>query len=418
MMLLHRNPPGARAAGADAGVLRRTALRLGAQVALTVGVIVLALSGVAVLVVVDSQYYNADTLLHTAISREIDVIDPPAGVWLVVRNPAGTASTPDTPRGLPDEAAMLQVEQTGAAQTAEVHLGHRDYRVLTEQRGAAIVQAALDLTADHSQRDVLIRALVITGAVGLVIAAVAGALLGRRAVRPLSTALALQRRFISDASHELRTPLTLLSTRAQLLRRGLREPIDPAALKSDVDGLVADARNLGAILEDLLLAADPRAEAPNEQVDLVALAGEVIAASAGNTVRIRCEPRQPSLTVLGSAASLRRALMALVDNAVRHAQETVTITIGREGGKAVVDVHDDGKGIDPEMLPRLFERFASSAEPTGQRRRYGLGLALVSEIADRHGGTVSAQNAETGGATLRLTLPARPDGKDAGQKTE
>ena len=404
MMLLRRR---LAAPGADAGVLKRTALRLGAQVAATVGVIVAAMCGVAVLVVVDCQYYNADTLLRTAISREIDVVDPPAGVWLIVRDPTGMHLTPDTPRGLPDEAALSAVATNGVQRSDEIQLGHRDYRVLTERRGNATVQAALDLTSDHVQRDVLIRALLITGGVGLVIAAVAGALLGRRAVRPLSAALALQRRFVSDASHELRTPLTLLSTRAQLLRRQLKEPLDPAALKSDVDGLVADARNLGAILEDLLLAADPRAQTPHEQVDLVALAGEVTAASAGSGVRIRCEPRVPALTVLGSAAGLRRAVNALVDNAVRHAGETVTITVGREGTKAVLDVHDDGEGIDPDMLPRLFDRFASSAEPTGQRRRYGLGLALVSEIADRHGGAVSAQNSVTGGATLRLTLPLK-----------
>ncbi|HEY2696298.1 MAG TPA: HAMP domain-containing sensor histidine kinase [Pseudonocardiaceae bacterium] len=403
MMLLRRSVP--RTVGADAGVLKRTALRLGAQVAATVGVIVAAMCGVAVLVVVDCQYYNADTLLHTAISREIDVVDPPAGVWLIVRDPTGTHLTPDTPRDLPDENAMRAVAASGTEQTVELQLGHRDYRVLTEKRGNATVQAALDLTADHIQRNVLINALLITGGVGLIIAAFAGALLGRRAVRPLSAALALQRRFISDASHELRTPLTLLSTRAQLLRRQLKEPLDAATLKSDVDGLVADARNLSAILEDLLVAADPRAEAPNEQIDLVALAGEVSAASAGTEVRVRCEPRVPTLTVLGSAAGLRRALLALVDNAVRHARETVTITVGREANRAVVDVHDDGDGIDPDMLPRLFDRFASAAEPTGQRRRYGLGLALVSEIADRHGGTVSAQNGVDGGATLHLTLP-------------
>jgi len=417
-MLLHRKPlrSGANGDSSDAGLLRRTALRLGAQVAATVGVIVLALSGVALLVVIDGQYYNADTLLHTAISREIDVVDPPAGVWLIVRKPAGTSITPALPPGLPDKAALDSVAASGVEQSAEVRVDGRDYRVLTERRGSVTVQAALDLTPDHVQRDLLMNALLITGGVGLVIAALSGALLGRRAVRPLSAALALQRRFISDASHELRTPLTLLSTRAQLLRRQLHQPFDPELLKSDVDGLVADAHNLGAILEDLLLAADPRSNAPNEPVDLVALAEQVTAASTATANRhdvvIRCTHELPALTVLGATAGLRRALTALVDNAIRHARHTVSIEVSRHGSSAIVDVRDDGEGIDPEMLPRLFERFASAGEPTGERRRYGLGLALVSEIANRHGGRVSAQNEPTrdndgtrGGATLRLTLP-------------
>ncbi|HEX3778753.1 MAG TPA: HAMP domain-containing sensor histidine kinase [Pseudonocardiaceae bacterium] len=403
--------PRAADASSDAGLLRRTAVRLGAQVAVTVGVIVLALSGVAVLVVVDCQYFNADTLLHTAISREIDVVDPPAGVWLIVRTSTGTSITPDLPPGLPDNPALDSVTTSGEAESAEVDVNGRAYRVLTERRGAATVQAVLDLTSDRIQRDLLLKALLITGGAGLVVAALTGALLGRRAVRPLSAALALQRRFISDASHELRTPLTLLSTRAQLLRRQLHQPIDPTVLKSDVDGLVADAHNLSAVLEDLLLAADPRAEAPTEQIDLVALAEEVTASStpaaARHSVTLRCTNEIPELAVLGSAAGLRRALNALVDNAIRHAAREVSIAVSRQGNKAVLDVHDDGEGIDPQMLPRLFERFASSAEPTGQRRRYGLGLALVSEIANRHGGTVSAHNvAGRGGATLRLTLPA------------
>jgi signal transduction histidine kinase len=88
---------------------------------------------------------------------------------------------------------------------------------------------------------------------------------------------------------------------------------------------------------------------------------------------------------------------------VRHAESTVIVTVGRTGPEIVVEIADDGAGVAPEILPHLFERFASTGQ-AGQRR-YGLGLALVVEIAVQHGGGVSADNAVGGGAVLRLTLP-------------
>jgi signal transduction histidine kinase len=98
-------------------------------------------------------------------------------------------------------------------------------------------------------------------------------------------------------------------------------------------------------------------------------------------------------------------LTALLDNAVRHAASTVTVSVRRVGSDAVVQVADDGPGVDSEFLPHLFDRFASTG--VAGQRRYGLGLALVGEIAARHGGSVSAANAATGGAVLRLTVPAQ-----------
>jgi signal transduction histidine kinase len=75
----------------------------------------------------------------------------------------------------------------------------------------------------------------------------------------------------------------------------------------------------------------------------------------------------------------------------------------------IVEVADDGPGIDAQMLPRLFQRFTSDTAGHGVGpRRYGLGLALVSDIVDRHGGAVSAANREGGGAVLRIVLPAAP----------
>lgn len=391
----------------DAKLLRGTALRLGAQAGLTVAAIVALLGGVAVLVVLRSQHADADTLLTTTVAREIDVIDPPAGVWLVVRGPSGTSTTPGMPKGLPDTAAMNAVAAGAAGSFTDYHAEGVTYRVRTDRRGPNIVQAALDTRTDDGERDRLLAAMAISGVFGLALAALAGIWLGTRAVAPLSTALSLQRRFVSDAGHELRTPLTLLSTRAQLVRRRLRGGADPDELRSDVDGLVEDADHLTEILEDLLLAADPRDTADTEPVDLARLAEQVAAASTpaagerGVTVRSAGD----GVTVSGSRAGLRRALTALVDNAIRHAEAEVRIEVKAvDGREAVVEVHDDGAGIAPEMLPRLFDRFASTPAPADRRRRYGLGLALVSEIAARHGGTVAAHNSGRG-ATLLLRIP-------------
>ena len=88
-------------------------------------------------------------------------------------------------------------------------------------------------------------------------------------------------------------------------------------------------------------------------------------------------------------------MTALVDNALGHARSEVVVTVGRRGRSVVVEVRDDGPGISDDVLPRMFTRFAGDrAEATvpGARRHYGLGLALVSEIATRHGGTVTATN--------------------------
>jgi signal transduction histidine kinase len=233
----------------------------------------------------------------------------------------------------------------------------------------------------------------------------------------MATALALQRRFVSDASHELRTPLALLTTRAQLHRRHLRQGAAPGVLTAEADGVVTDAGHLTDILEDLLLAADARPGGPTVVIDLVELAGQAVAAvAAERAVTVTLRPQQRAVRVRGTRGGLRRALTALLDNAVRHANTTVTVTVARSDSRAVVDVIDDGPGIDPAILPRMFERFASASSPDGvpaarqpQRRRYGLGLALVSEIAARHGGTITAHPASGGGAVLRLTLPALGD---------
>ncbi|MEO6086448.1 MAG: HAMP domain-containing sensor histidine kinase [Umezawaea sp.] len=393
---------------ADATLLRRTAFRVAAQTTLAVAVTVLVLGAIALLVVLDNQHSDNDSLMASAIAEADDVVDPPAGTWLVVLRGGVVTATPGIPAGASDEASLRGSTADRTSVTKDRRADGREYRVRTEPSDDGAIQVVLDLSGDHRQRARLLEALALVGGLGLLAAAGIGAWLGRRAVVPMAGALARQRRFVADAGHELRTPVTLLSTRAQLIRRALRTGSDVA---SDVDRLVLDADHLAAILDDLLLAADPREHEAPEVVDL-----DIVVARAVESAGVEARDRGILLTtrsagaapVLGSPASLARAVTALLDNAVRHATGEVVVELRVERNRVELDVTDDGAGIAPEVLPTLFDRFATAPDRvvTG-RRRYGLGLALVSEIAARHHGTITA--ASTGhGARFRLALPGFP----------
>jgi signal transduction histidine kinase len=386
-----------------------------------VAAIVVVLTGAAVWVVVDAQNREADTQLTAAVTRADDVEDPPANVWLTMRSASGTETTRGAPAGVPDLAALDATAATGVTTTRNVTLEDREVRVQTRTTTVrdepVVVQAVLDLTINHAERARLLTALVAVGALGLALAVAVGAWLGTRAVTPLAEALATQRRFVADAGHELRTPLTLLSTRAQLLHRRLRRPgADPGAATAEAAAVVADSAHLAAILDDLLLSVTPGGPgAASVPVDLGEVSDTVLAAAAGAADRAGVALVGPvhgprPTTVDGSATALRRAVTALVDNAVRHARSRVEVALTRERDQIHLEVRDDGHGVAPTAVPIMFDRFATSRtdspEEDDRPRRYGLGLALVAEVAAAHGGSVSLVDGSPGdGAVLRLTLP-------------
>ena len=409
-------PTHPRAAG-DAALVRRAALRLGLQAAAGTLVVVALMIAVLGVLLARSAAADEDTRLAVTAGNADDVSDPPGGMWIVLRGRGTTAASPGLPAGLPLTAALDRVAAGGAPEDTAITVDGHDYRVRTQARPgpqAAAVQVVLDEAPAEAQRAALLRALCVAGLVGLVLTAAVGVGLGRRAVRPLQTALVVQRRFVADAGHELRTPLTLLSTRAQMLRRKL--PRDGTAeeevLAPAVDAVIADARRLAAILDDLLLATDPRSSTNDAVVDLAEVAASVVdaarlgATGAGVTVALTSTAPTP---VLGSEAGLHRAVTAVVDNAVRHAASLVTVSVSTVGRRALVEIADNGPGIDAAVLPRLFERFATTrTERAGATRRYGIGLALVSDVVARHGGTVDARNRSKGGAVFTLSLPGVP----------
>ena len=418
--------------------LRRTARLIGLQTAGLLMACLVVVAAVLYAAVVRSQDTQMTRSLTGAVAtagtgrndahlRGGNLSEPRGGIQYAVLDGRGLRSSGNLPSGLPDLKVIHAVASTHVQDRRTVNLPTGGFEILTAQRGDDTVQVIASTYEQHQERERILSGLGLAGGAGLVVATLAAAVLARRAVRPMAQALALQRRFVADAGHELRTPLTLLSTRSQLLARRVGDRTThpeqrEQLVQRDAAGIVADTTTLVAILEDLLTEADDRASVPQEPVDLADVAQAVVAsaqaAAEAAAVKLTTAVSTTGATVVpGAKTALARAVTALVDNALDHATSAVEVRLSRSGRSVVVEVLDDGPGIPSDTLPRMFDRFASDRRPATQasgRRHFGLGLALVSEIAARHGGAVTAENRRPPqpGALLRLTLPRdTPNGR-------
>ncbi|MGV9310049.1 MULTISPECIES: sensor histidine kinase [unclassified Nonomuraea] len=210
-----------------------------------------------------------------------------------------------------------------------------------------------------------------------------------------------QRQFASDASHELRTPIAGL--RAQLESAQLYpEDTDMDAL---VDSALHDTDRLEAIMSDLLLLAriGSRVDVVKERIDLSELVREELACRL-DKIPVRLETTE-DVVVEGVLMQLRRALTNLLDNAQRHADSSVTVSVRKEDGFAVLAVQDDGAGISPEERERVFERFTRlDAARSRDAGGTGLGLAIVRDVAIAHRGDIKVDDSPRG-ALFVLRLP-------------
>ena len=201
---------------------------------------------------------------------------------------------------------------------------------------------------------------------------------------------------LANASHELRSPLARMKMAVSMLDDA--SPAQRDRLKGEIDTNVAE---LDALVEEVLLASRLDAApspAERESVDLLALAAEEAA-------RVDANVDGASLNVQGEERLLRRALRNLLENAHRYGGGDIAVHTERAGTQALVRVCDRGPGVPEALRERVFEAFYRMPGHAEQAGGVGLGLSLVKQIAERHGGSVHCEAREGGGSCFVLSLP-------------
>jgi two-component system, OmpR family, sensor kinase len=392
--------------------LHRAKRAMTVRISLVITCLVLLVGTLAYVVMCNGQRQITTMELADTIAHH-DGVSPPECLWLYTeRDGVVTGVGDNQPAGFPRTADLRQAAATGRPVTSTVDANGTEYSVRTQLDGGAVVQAVFDQRFQLADRRSLFMGLLVAELLGLLTAVITGFVLAGRVIEPLAEALRRQRRFVADASHELRAPLTQLHTRAQLLNRLVRREGGPAKVGDEVERLVAGTRQLGEVVEDLLLSAQLRRDpAQLSVVDLGAIVADAVAAdtpradSAGLSLSLRQD--DTAHLVPGISTALRRVVAALLDNALGHTPPGGAIDLDLkavDNGRVLqLTVADTGVGFDQQDATRIFERFARGE--AGHGRRFGLGLALVNEVVISHNGTIAARGEPGHGATFTLRLP-------------
>jgi two-component system OmpR family sensor kinase len=217
------------------------------------------------------------------------------------------------------------------------------------------------------------------------------------------------RQFLADASHELRTPLASIRGYAELFRMGAtRSPQDTELAMRRIE---EEAKRMGILVEDLLTLArlDEEPALRRERVDLAKLARDAVRDARATAPERPISVSAPgSAVVSGDPHQLHQVVANLMHNALVHTPAGSAIEVAVQPGEheVTISVRDHGRGLSAAAQERLFDRFwrAEAGRERGKAGA-GLGLAIVSEILDAHGGTITAANAPGGGALFVVSLP-------------
>jgi two-component system sensor histidine kinase BaeS len=218
-----------------------------------------------------------------------------------------------------------------------------------------------------------------------------------------------RRRLLADVSHELRTPLAVIQGNIEAILDGVHEADD-----AHLGAILDETHVLARLVDDLrTVALSEGGNLPlhHEPTDLAILAAESVASfqaaaeTAGVRLDVHVDDDIPLLDI--DPVRIREVLSNLVANALRHTPSGGSIGVNATsaaGGESVeIVVRDTGTGIDPALLPHVFDRFAKAADSRGS----GLGLAIARGLVEAHGGSIEVESSVGTGTIFRIRLPVR-----------
>ena len=254
----------------------------------------------------------------------------------------------------------------------------------------------------------LIISLIVTNICIWVAGSVGSYYLARRTLRPIQTAHEAQSRFTSDASHELRTPLASMKIELEVALR------DPNLSKKEMSELLhsnlEEVNKLSTLSQTLLqLSRLDHDKIPVEKVALHELTKNSVERFNKVAARITLDKTYSSLYVRANKSSVDQLLAILIDNAIKYSPDdsTIHIQLLKQKNMAGFEVTNSGAGIPANVLPHIFDRFyqADSSRTSGERKGFGLGLALAKKLVELHGGELTVSSAPKQDTTFRVLLP-------------
>lgn len=372
----------------------------------------------------------------------IQVIQPDGTVWYSSINPAMAVDA--------SEASLAQSNHGFAFRS--IQYDGSSYRVITEGGFIApdgtplALQIARPLSdIQHSLAD-LRRILWLVGLTGIAVAVGLGYLIGRATIRPverltaaaehvaatqeldakidddgqdelarlaktfnsmlaaLAASRSQQAQLISDAGHELRTPLTSLRTNIEVLMRAPDlPPIDRAELIADIEGQLHELTTLVGDVVDLAREEEQRSEPIEVRLD--SIVERAVERAQRRAPGIAFDVHLTPGSVRTHPALLERAILNVLDNAVKWSPPGGRVGVWlQRGAYWTLDIRDQGPGISPADLPKVFDRFYR-AQTARSLPGSGLGLAIVKQVVNSHGGSVTASCPPGGGTLIHIELP-------------
>lgn len=259
----------------------------------------------------------------------------------------------------------------------------------------------------HAARDNLIISLVITNLCIWLAGGIGSYYLARRTLTPIEEAHEAQSRFTSDASHELRTPLASMKTEIEV---ALRDPsLTKNEMREQLESNLEEVNKLTKLSQTLLqLSQLDHQNIAKEKVKLAPTVKSVISKFDKTGSRIHFSDSKVQ-NILANQSNIEELLTILLDNALKYspANSRVEVVLVKQKQMSGFEILNEGQGISPEVLPHIFDRFyrADTSRTSGDKKGYGLGLALAKKIVELHGGELTVSSAPGKLTTFKVLLP-------------